>query len=65
MLQLRNLIASLTIGSFALMGATVQANDRNPLTEDFRNFATETLDNWKVPGLSIAVIDDDQVFAEV
>ncbi|KAL5592323.1 hypothetical protein FOBRF1_013349 [Fusarium oxysporum] len=62
--QLRHLTASLMIGSFTLMGATVQANDRNPLTEDFNNFAIETLDDWKVPGLSIAVIDGDQVFAE-
>jgi CubicO group peptidase (beta-lactamase class C family) len=65
MLQLRILIASLTIGSFALLGATAQVNDRNPLTEEFGDFAAETLDNWKVPGLSIAVIDGDQVFADV
>ncbi|KAL5592489.1 hypothetical protein FOBRF1_013515 [Fusarium oxysporum] len=64
MLQLRDLIASLTIGSFTLMGVTAQANVRNPLTEEFDNFVTETLDNWKVPGLSIAVIDGNEVFAK-
>ncbi|EXK80438.1 hypothetical protein FOQG_15073 [Fusarium oxysporum f. sp. raphani 54005] len=52
------------MGSFALLGATAQVNDRNPLTEEFGDFAAETLDNWKVPGLSIAVIDGDQVFAD-
>ncbi|KAH7247534.1 beta-lactamase/transpeptidase-like protein [Fusarium redolens] len=51
------------------MDATAQANDRSsvgktPLTEDFASFVTEILDKWKVPGLSIAVIDGDQVFAE-
>jgi CubicO group peptidase (beta-lactamase class C family) len=65
MLQLRNLIASLTIGSFTFMGVTAQANVRNPLTKEFDNFATETLDSWKVPGLSIAVIDGNEVFAKV
>ncbi|KAK2666513.1 Beta-lactamase/transpeptidase-like [Fusarium oxysporum f. sp. vasinfectum] len=64
MLQLRNLIASLTIGSFTLMGVTAQANVRSPLTEEFDNFVTETLDIWKVPGLSIAVIDGNEVFAK-
>lgn len=52
------------------MGAAVQAADRNstdknPLTEDFARFAKETLHKWKVPGLSIAVIDGDQIFAKV
>jgi CubicO group peptidase (beta-lactamase class C family) len=69
MLRFRNLITSLAIG-FTLMDATAQANDRSsvgktPLTEDFASFVTEILDKWKVPGLSIAVIDGDQVFAEV
>ncbi|KAJ0131992.1 hypothetical protein HZ326_24928, partial [Fusarium oxysporum f. sp. albedinis] len=68
MLRFRNLITSLAIG-FTLMDATAQANDRSsvgktPLTEDFASFVTEILDKWKVPGLSIAVIDGDQVFAE-
>ncbi|KAM5529942.1 penicillin-binding protein [Fusarium oxysporum f. sp. phaseoli] len=68
MLRFRNLITGLAIG-FTLMDATAQANDRSsvgktPLTEDFASFVTEILDKWKVPGLSIAVIDGDQVFAE-
>ncbi|KAJ0131063.1 hypothetical protein HZ326_25841 [Fusarium oxysporum f. sp. albedinis] len=44
MLQLRNLIASLTIGYFTFRGVTAQLNVRIPLTKDFDNFATETLD---------------------
>jgi hypothetical protein len=32
---------------------------------EFDNFVTEILDNWKVPGLSIAVIDGNEVFTEV
>ncbi|KAH7481392.1 hypothetical protein FOMA001_g8997 [Fusarium oxysporum f. sp. matthiolae] len=55
MLQLRILIASLTIGYFTFRGVTAQLNVRIPLTKEFDNFATETLDNWKVPGLSTAV----------
>ncbi|EMT73939.1 hypothetical protein FOC4_g10002981 [Fusarium odoratissimum] len=54
MLQLRNRIASLTIGSFTFWGVTAQLNVRIPLTREVDNFATEALDNWKVAGLSIA-----------
>ncbi|SPJ85817.1 uncharacterized protein FTOL_11600 [Fusarium torulosum] len=64
MLQFRDLIASLTIGLFTLMSVTAPANVRNPLTKEFDNFVTETLDNWKVPGLSITVINGNEVFAE-
>jgi hypothetical protein len=45
MQQLRDLIASLAMGSFTLMGVTTQANVRNPLTKEFDNFVTETLNN--------------------
>lgn len=37
----------------------------NPFNDDFSKLAEETLDNWKVPGLAIAVIDDEDVYAEV
>ncbi|RFU73766.1 penicillin-binding [Trichoderma arundinaceum] len=36
----------------------------NPLTSAFADFARETLDEWKVPGVSVAVIDGDEVYAE-
>lgn len=38
---------------------------RNPFDDKFGAFVKDTLDEWHVPGLSIAVIDHDQVFAEV
>lgn len=37
----------------------------NPLTPEFADLAKKTLDEFKVPGVSIAVIDDDKIFAEV
>lgn len=40
-------------------------DSNNPLTSDFAEFARTTLEAWKVPGLSIAVIDGDKIFAEV
>lgn len=40
-------------------------SDRNPFTKEFGEFAKQTLEEWHVPGLSIAAIDDDRVFAEV
>ncbi|KAK2593421.1 hypothetical protein QQS21_008872 [Conoideocrella luteorostrata] len=36
----------------------------NPLDQDFSEFVKSTLESWKVPGLSIAVIDDQKIFAE-
>lgn len=38
---------------------------KNPFDDAFAEFANKTLDKWKVPGLSIAVIDDEDVYAEV
>jgi hypothetical protein len=40
------------------------SSGRTPFDDGFGSFATRTLEDWNVPGLSIAVIDDDQVFAE-
>ncbi|UNI16491.1 hypothetical protein JDV02_002922 [Purpureocillium takamizusanense] len=37
---------------------------RNPLDETFAELVNKTLDVFKVPGLAIAVIDDEEVFAE-
>ena len=42
-----------------------QLKDENPFTDEFAEFARETLKEWKVPGVSIAVIDGEEVFAEV
>jgi hypothetical protein len=38
---------------------------KNPLTEEFGTFVKETLEKWKVPGISLAVIDGEDVYAEV
>jgi CubicO group peptidase (beta-lactamase class C family) len=37
----------------------------NPLTKEFGDFVKETLDEWKVPGMSIAVIDGGETYTEV
>ncbi|KAJ4326164.1 hypothetical protein N0V84_003214 [Fusarium piperis] len=34
----------------------------NPLTEEFAKFAKEKLDEWKVPGISVGVIDNGRVY---
>jgi hypothetical protein len=34
-------------------------------TATFDSLVTESIDSWKVPGLSIAVIQDDEVCAKV
>lgn len=37
----------------------------NPLTSEFADFVLEILDEWKVPGVAVAVIDGDAIYAEV
>ena len=41
------------------------AEDDGPFTPEFAQFALQTLDDWKVPGLAIAVIDNDKVWSQV
>ncbi|KAM3561894.1 hypothetical protein ARSEF4850_002984 [Beauveria asiatica] len=36
----------------------------NPFTQDFNQYVKDLMDEWKVPGMSVAVIDDDQVYTE-
>ena len=38
---------------------------KNPLTAEFGEFVREQLDKWKVPGVAVAVVDGDEVYAEV
>lgn len=38
---------------------------KSPLDEDFTSFAKQVLDEWKIPGLSIAVVDDEDVYSAV
>lgn len=44
------------------MGA---ARMTDPFTPDFVKFVQETLDEWKAVGMSIAVVDGDDVFSKV
>lgn len=37
----------------------------NPLNDDFRKYVTGLMEEWHVPGLSVAVIDKDQVYTQV
>lgn len=41
------------------------AKAENPLTEELAKFVQEKLGEWKVPGISVGVIDHDQVFTAV
>ncbi|KPM42846.1 hypothetical protein AK830_g3696 [Neonectria ditissima] len=51
---------------FVAMGECIRPEgDGNLLTDEFDKFARETLEDWKVPGISIAVIDGEDVFAKV
>lgn len=36
-----------------------------PFTDDFGKLVTELLNEWKVPGVSIAVVDGEDVHAQV
>lgn len=44
------------------MGA---ADVNDPFTPDFKRFVNETIDEWKLAGISIAVVDGDEVFSKV
>jgi hypothetical protein len=37
----------------------------NPFTEEFGAFVKTVLEKWKVPGMSLAVIDGEDIHAEV
>lgn len=37
----------------------------NPLSEEFGRYVTGLMGKWKVPGLSVAVIDGDEVYTQV
>ena len=37
----------------------------NTFTAEFRNYAKHMLEEWKVPGLSISIIDHDKISTEV
>ena len=41
------------------------ASSANPFTEEFNSYVAELMEEWRVPGLSIAVVDGDKIFSKV
>jgi hypothetical protein len=41
------------------------ADGNNPLTEEFGELVKKTLYEWKVPGMSIAVVDGENTYMKV
>ena len=60
-----------TLGIFALSSATQQeilggnGNGNSPLNAEFSKLVNETLEMLHVPGVSIAVVDGNEMWAEV
>ncbi|KAF9775751.1 hypothetical protein IL306_006125 [Fusarium sp. DS 682] len=40
------------------------AEINDPFTPEFANFVAETMEEWKLPGISVAVVDGNDVFSE-
>lgn len=62
------LLSPVTIASSAqepLHDPKNKAASGDPFTDDFGKFVTKLLDEWKVPGVSIAVVDGEDVHAQV
>jgi hypothetical protein len=58
--------ALLLLGSTALAAQKVlSVSKHNPLDADFELFAIQTLQEWHVPGLAIAIIDGNDTWAAV
>ncbi|OAQ88919.1 penicillin-binding protein [Purpureocillium lilacinum] len=70
LLRVAGTAAALTVNDAAPNGqkpmgevdAAFQARD--PFTDDFQAFAEDIMEQWRVLGMSIAVVDGDQVFAK-
>ncbi|KAI1473070.1 beta-lactamase/transpeptidase-like protein [Daldinia caldariorum] len=45
-------------------GEEQRGADRSPLDSDFKAFTQAALDRWKVPGVSVSVVDGDDIWAE-
>lgn len=61
--------ASLVLGLLPLSLAAEQKilgfRKQNPFDKHFDNLVEQTLDQWNVPGIAIAVVDNTDIFAEV
>lgn len=40
-------------------------SSKNPLNSDMEEFVLESLDFWRVPGMSVGVVDGDHIYTEV
>ena len=47
------------------IGASSSSSSSSPFTNDLTGYVNEVMDEWKVPGLAIAVIDGGHVHTEV
>ena len=43
----------------------IDREKQSPFNQHFGLLVNETLHSWNVPGISIAVVDGDEIFAEV
>jgi hypothetical protein len=43
----------------------VPIKHESPLDEEFDKLVKETLERWKVPGFSVAVVDGDETYTKV
>lgn len=45
--------------------ATVTIGSENPFNDDLRKLIGNIMERWKIPGMSVAVVDGDNVYTEV
>lgn len=55
----------LTLDTCSATQKVMSERSRNPLDSDFEKLAIETLNEWHVPGLAVAVIDGDDTWSAV
>ena len=48
-----------------LNGVKKESRKSSPLNDDFRKLVDETLEKWHIQGVSVAVVDGDETWAEV
>ena len=48
-----------------LVGGNARSKAKDPFTNDFEALTKDIMAQWKIPGMSIAVIDGEDVFAKV
>lgn len=77
MVLAKSLNAALVASTFLHLGASaVQApltssnsapngDSQNPFNDDLGKFVDDVMERWKIPGMSVAVIDGDDVYSEV